>query len=429
MRILLASNSPYYPSLGGGNKSNRLLMQALAARGHQVLVVTRTSDFGETPHKNLLNQLAALQCIAIEGPRDIQVSVGGISIHTLTRDSSVRSYFAGKIEAFDPDIVLTSTDDTAHVMFSVALRAERVRVVYLIRATVALPFGPDSPLPSAALTQALGNADGVLAVSEYVARYARQWGNLDALHVPISLLEPGEWPRLGSYGNPFVTMINPCAVKGISIFLALADSFPDIRFAAVPAWGTTQPDLFAMRQRHNITLLPAVENIDEIYRQTRASIVPSIWAEARSRVILEAMSRGIPVLASNVGGLAEAMLGAGYLLPVTPVTEYKNAVDELLVPVAGIPPQDIGPWRAALKDLLSSRERYDTVADECRRAALHYKEKLHVGPLEEYLLNLLKAPQRPRTKIAVAGRPPLSGDRRKLLALRMRQKSTPEQIE
>ena len=33
MRILLAHNSLYYPSLGGGDKSNRLLMEALAAQG------------------------------------------------------------------------------------------------------------------------------------------------------------------------------------------------------------------------------------------------------------------------------------------------------------------------------------------------------------------------------------------------------------
>ena len=38
-------------------------------------------------------------------------------------------------------------------------------------------------------------------------------------------------------------MINPCAVKGISIFLALADRFPQLRFGALPGWGTTRQDL------------------------------------------------------------------------------------------------------------------------------------------------------------------------------------------
>ena len=41
MRILLAQNSLYYPAHGGGDKSNRLLMEALAARGHTCRVVAR----------------------------------------------------------------------------------------------------------------------------------------------------------------------------------------------------------------------------------------------------------------------------------------------------------------------------------------------------------------------------------------------------
>ena len=47
MRILLAQNSLYYPAHGGGDKSNRLLMEALAARGHECRVVARISVFGE----------------------------------------------------------------------------------------------------------------------------------------------------------------------------------------------------------------------------------------------------------------------------------------------------------------------------------------------------------------------------------------------
>ena len=46
MRILLAHNSLYYPSFGGGDKSNRLLMEALAARGHEVRVVARLAKIG-----------------------------------------------------------------------------------------------------------------------------------------------------------------------------------------------------------------------------------------------------------------------------------------------------------------------------------------------------------------------------------------------
>lgn len=57
MRILLAHNSTYYPAHGGGDRSNRLLMEALAERGHQVRVFTRTERFGEAEHTRYLGEL------------------------------------------------------------------------------------------------------------------------------------------------------------------------------------------------------------------------------------------------------------------------------------------------------------------------------------------------------------------------------------
>ena len=41
------------------------------------------------------------------------------------------------------------------------------------------------------------------------------------------------YPRFGSFDEGYVLMVNPCVVKGISIFLALAERFPDIPFAAL----------------------------------------------------------------------------------------------------------------------------------------------------------------------------------------------------
>jgi medium-chain acyl-[acyl-carrier-protein] hydrolase len=210
-------------------------------------------------------------------------------------------------------------------------------------------------------------------------------------------------------------------VKGIAIFLALAERMLQTQFAAVPVWGTNANDLAALRRLPNITLLPPVEQIDELLKQTRVMLVPSLWAEARSRMVPEAMLRGIPVLASNLGGLPEAKLGVDYLLPVNPITGYKPAVDEHMVPVAEVPPQDVSPWQAALERLVTDREHYNQLASESRRAALDYAAKLSVLPFEAYLQALIRKPQRER-----GPKPPaaLSDDKRKLLALRMKQAAT-----
>ncbi|MGA3099877.1 MAG: hypothetical protein ABSF25_25770, partial [Bryobacteraceae bacterium] len=59
MRILLAQNSPYFPAHGGGGKSNRLLMEALAARGHVCRAVARIAEFGATETERYAAELAA----------------------------------------------------------------------------------------------------------------------------------------------------------------------------------------------------------------------------------------------------------------------------------------------------------------------------------------------------------------------------------
>lgn len=427
MRILLAHNSLYYPSYGGGDKSNRLLMEALAARGHAVRVVARVEHFGAEAHAALVRELTARGAAPRHERASVEFQLNGVEVRILTRDPNLRAYFAAQVRAFSPDIIVASTDDPAHLMLEIALRSPRARVVYLVRATIALPFGPDSGLPSEFQTEALRQADGVVAVSEYVAQYARQWGGVEAIHVPISLLDPGGHPDLGRFDNRFVSMVNPCAVKGISIFLALAERFPDVEFAAVPTWGTTAADFTALRKLPNVSILPPVDDIDDLLRQTRVMLAPSLWAEARSRMILEAMSRGIPVMASAVGGLAEAMLGMDYLLPVNPVARYRPMVDELMVPAVEIPPQDVRPWAAVLERLLTDRAHYEQLAAESRLAALDYARNLNAVPFEAYLEKVLQSPRRragTRRQNVRAPLSPLSGDRRRLLALRLKRANT-----
>ena len=77
MRILLAQNSLYYPAHGGGDKSNRLLLEALAARGHQCRAVARISVFGEAGRTQYLAALAARGVTPQSSAGGVVVSVAG----------------------------------------------------------------------------------------------------------------------------------------------------------------------------------------------------------------------------------------------------------------------------------------------------------------------------------------------------------------
>lgn len=425
MRILLAHNSPYYPSFGGGDKSNRLLMAALAARGHQVRVLARIPEFNARSHEALVRELAARGVSPGASHEGVQFELDGAAVSVFTRGRSLRSWVSARMAEFHPEVILTSTDDPAHLMLGAALRVPRARVVYLIRALIALPFGPAASFRSKVKSEVLRQTDGSVAVSEYVAAYARQWGNLKTVYLPISLPDRNDFPDLGHFENRFVTMINPCAGKGISIFLGLAQRLPAVEFAAVPSWGTTPADLAALQRYPNITVLAPTDDIDRVFRQTRIALVPSLWAEARSRIVLEAMTRGIPVLAGDTGGMGEAMLGMDYLLPVNPIVRYHPMLDELMVPVLDIPEQNLDPWLAAL-DCLADRARYEDLSRRCRATAVAYAHSLSAAPLEAWLQQIVAAPrqhrspERPKT---AAGQAPqgLSPEKRRLLALRLKQ--------
>lgn len=392
LTVLLGHNSHYWPGRGGGDISNRLLMEALAARGHRVHVVARTAE--ET------------------GGSFVRA---GVQVETVPLASPIQQTFSSRLESLNPDIAITSTDDPAQLLTAPALAHPAARVVHLVRATIAAPCGPDASSVSAERTSRLKKCDAVVGVSEYVAGYLRQYGGIDAIHLPISLFGEAAPPHVGGFENPFVTMVNPCATKGIDLFEALARALPDVRFAAVPGWGTTQDDLRRLRALPNVELQAHESDIAVLLKRTRVLLVPSVWAEARSRIVVEAWAHGVPVLAADIGGLPEAMCGMREtLLPVNPLAGYKAEVDENFVPVAEVPPQDAEPWRRTLERLLSDRHWYEDLAARGRAAALQYLHEATVEPFEHLLRGLRAEPKRAPSQA-------LSPARQRLLELRARQ--------
>lgn len=95
------------------------------------------------------------------------------------------------------------------------------------------------------------------------------------------------------------------AEKGIDTLLSVALQFPELRLK-LAGHGPIMTEL----SRKSINNASFVGQLDQaeltsFYRKARFVVVPSKWFEGCPMVMLEAMSHGLPLIASRIGGLSE----------------------------------------------------------------------------------------------------------------------------
>lgn len=120
----------------------------------------------------------------------------------------------------------------------------------------------------------------------------------------------------------FVTFINPEPRKGMHVFSRIAEVLslqrPDIplllvegaaKRSSLPALGI---DLSGMK---NLTTWPNTPDVRKVYAASKLILMPSLMENA-GFIAMEAMSNGIPVVASNRGGLPETIGDAAPMLDI-----------------------------------------------------------------------------------------------------------------
>lgn len=344
-----------------------------------------------------------------------------ISVRDFLRHSKVLSE---QIAEFQPDWVLVSSEDLSHTLLREAARAAQERLVYVAHTPQWYPFGPASWNPDDQGAAIVREAAAVVAISQSMAKYIEQHLGRKAAVVHPPMYGAGPYEKLARFDGA-IAMINPCAVKGISIFLALADLFPDQPFAALPGWGTTPEDLEQLGARPNITISPRVKRIEQFLEKTKILLMPSLWLEGFGLIVMEAMLHGVPVIASNSGGLTEAKAGTNFVIPVHRVEQFQGTFDERHMPKPVLPPQNLEPWAEALRTLLSDRARWEQEVELHQQAALRFVGTLDHYGIVSFLESLPKpaVPGAPASVTGVESAVGLSDAKRALLLKRLREKS------
>lgn len=120
--------------------------------------------------------------------------------------------------------------------------------------------------------------------------------------------------------------------KGTPVLLEALDAIraavPGVRFAFA---GKGEMSLPAASDIHALGPLPQA-TLFALYRAADVVVVPSIWPEPLSRVLVEAMWLGRPVVATAVGGSPEAVEDGvtGVLVPTRDASRLATAVTALL---------------------------------------------------------------------------------------------------
>ncbi len=227
-----------------------------------------------------------------------------------------------------------------------------------------------------------------IANSGFTARALHDRTDCGSVIIP-PLVEPENYRNDRPGGA--VLFVNPNPLKGLDVALTLAEQCPDIPFIFVENWGTLSDEeqkISAGRAAKlgNIEWLKPTGDMKSLYARAKIVLAPSgaphmgkpvDWIESWGRIATEAHFSGIPVIASNQGGLPESVGPGGILVD---------------------PNADISLWKAALRSLWDDPQRYAEVSSQ----ALKYSQRPEIQPqklFEDFIATCQSAANGPDAKI------------------------------
>lgn len=299
MRILFVTHSAFLPEVKRGQERNTdQLCKALLRRDHQPAVVAGLLSSG------LVGKWASLRTKLGEHRRAVVDRFSGYPIY---RSWNVDFAFDAVLADFAPDIVVVQSwiHTVQHCI------ARELPVAYYVHAA----NEPPDPGSERVRQETLW-----LTVSQFAARHNGAHGV--SFHVVPPLVEPARY-RLARHERRHATFIGLQNYKGGELAVKLAGACPEIPFLIFdnvdrnpPQWpGMSGGELRAAAEAlPNVTIRPAAKDAAAIYGTTKVLLAPSRCHEAWGRVVSEAQINGIPVLASNRGGLPEAVGPGGICL-------------------------------------------------------------------------------------------------------------------
>ncbi len=210
---------------------------------------------------------------------------------------------------------------------------------------------------------------------------------------------PGGGTRLSSahptISPQYVTFVNPEPRKGVHVFARIAEVLsrrrPDIPMLLVEGASKASflPQLgIDLSDVKNLRVMANTPDPRRFHAVTRLLLMPSLIENA-ALVAMEAMLNGIPVLASNRGGLPETIGDAGYLFDIP--ARYTPETRE--VPTA----EEVEPWVEAIIRLWDDLAEYERWSQAARDRAQQWSPERLAPLYREFFSSITHQPGPPPT--------------------------------
>lgn len=324
MKLLFIS----WSTTGGSGISQRQLARYLLDRGHEVrfLVFDQTASSLWTYLYDRLSDTSVRHATTPLSPLVIKVrdSIGRTGrrhdlddiwhLHTPIPQNAL----SRALDEFNPDmVVVNSVDRWAWRRIHETCRKAGTPTVLYIREENSLEHLSTGSLP----TLLLANTPALAEMMEqrgYTCEFVPSVTDVSATHVKPT--------------GAVSLAINPIPIKGSDLIWELTQMLPDIPFAIQEAGTLDDSDLDRVlrlvKTSTNVEFRRSIPPGPRLYHDARVLLCP-YRVNSRPRVIIEAQANGIPVLASDLPALQEAVGPGGILLPVDDASAWAQALRTL----------------------------------------------------------------------------------------------------
>jgi glycosyltransferase involved in cell wall biosynthesis len=329
LRLLFATGHEYLPQrVGGSELSTHDLCDSLAQAGASVGVLARVRPSGWLHTRTRL----ARRLLNRQAARDMLMD------YPVFRAGDPGTAVLEVLQRFRPDVVIVHPD-RAGAILKTLVAARQPTLVYL------------RDVEFQHLEAGLPDTDtvGYVANSTFVRDAARAAYGIEPTVIPPLIIKDRYWTA--GTGDE-VLFVNPVSEKGVEMAFAIAALCPERRFRFIECWPLRDDERIALRRRAeaagNVVIQGTTRDMRSVYARARVVIVPSQWQEAWGRVVTEAQVSGIPVLASDVGGLPESVGRGGILFS---------------------PSDGASAWAATIERLYADDAHYQSLARQARDRA------------------------------------------------------------